>query len=191
MSENKISFGAIPISRTHIPVKKSGRWVAQEVSFVRFNPKLTNDMDTLKDVKAIWKGNNLSASIAEEAEIVKSPVYALVSQKENLKKILPENVLGLFTTDKIDKLTDTVEIYKLGVNPEFAYAQKRRSREVKHVGSTMIREFVEFIDKKFNVKSIVIGSEDDSVRFYQRMGIPERENSINVFEIKKDMFKTL
>lgn len=191
MSENKISFGAIPVSKTHIPVKKAAKWAAQEVSFVRFNPKLANDMDTLKGVKSLWKGENLSAAIAEEAEIVKSPVYALVSQNENLKKILPENVLGLFTTDKIDKLTDTVEIYKLGVNPEFAYAQKRRSREIKHVASTMIREFVKFLDKKFNVKSVVIGSEDDSVRFYQRMGIPERKNSINVFEIKKDMFRDL
>lgn len=190
MQSNSVSFKAIPVNTAKIPVKNAGKWLKEEVTLVRFNPRLNSDMATLKGVQKRWHGQNMSASIEEEARIVKSPVYGLVRQNSDFKNIDEKNVLGLFTTDKIDRTTDSVEIYRLGTNPEYAYAQKKRHRDMKHIGSTMIKKFVEFLDSKTNVQKVTIASEPESVKFYRRMHIPERENGLNVFELNKDQFQS-
>lgn len=189
-TNNNVSFKASRVSVVNLPQKVNNAKKQIEATFVKLNPYNKEDIATLQGIEKLWQNQNLSGAIRESATIANAPIYGLTTQTENLKSLDPKKILGLFSTDKIDKTTDIVEIYQLGTTPEHAYAQKTRSREIKHIGSTMIKEFVKVLNlnKHKNVEKLVIGSEPESVKFYKRINMTEKPGAIDVFELPREKF---
>lgn len=188
-NRNNVSFKAVKINTVNLPQKINGKWKKAEAIFIKLNPRDTADMAAIEGVTKRWNGRNMSNGILEEVNIYREPVYGLTLQKNELEKPEVSKILGLFTTGKIKKDTEAAEIFKLGVSPSCAYEQNKRKREIKHVGSTMIKEFVKILQKNKKIEKLVIGSEDESYKFYERLKLEKAPDSYGVFQLPREKFK--
>lgn len=141
------NFGASLSSKVKIKHLQNGQWRNKSVSFVKFDTYKTKDRTAIKEVSELWGGDNFSASIAEEADILgkASHVYGITLQDKNFGNIDSQKVLGLLTTDKIDKTTEAVEVYRIGVIPEFSHSYK--NRKVKHIGTALVEGLRKTLNK--------------------------------------------
>ena len=193
MENYNVSFGARRIGTANIRAKINNKWKDIPVSFVRLHPKTNKgDKAALESVTNLWQGKNLSGSIQEQAEICNDPVFALTTQNENFKSINPKKILGMLTTNDFkSNAEDTAEIFRLGVNPEYAYTQNKNKRDLKHIGAALIKKFVDLVDKRTNVRRVVATAEEPSeVRFLQKMNMNEKNSNFKYtnFEINKENF---
>ena len=163
---NNLQFGAHLVKR----VKINGK---SRYNFIKFNTGSKSDVKALANVKTLWGGKNLSAGIAEEAEILgkEAQIYGLTLQSDNFVKVDSSKILGLISTDKIIKGKET-EVFKIGTNPEYAYEQKRSKRTLKHIALTMLENI-----KKLNGNSNIIANAvaPKEMRFCNKAGIITRE----------------
>ena len=159
---NNIQFGAQLVKRVKIDGKGG-------YNFIKFNTGTKNDVKTLSDIKTLWGGENLSAGIAEEAEILgkEANIYGLTLQTDNFRNADSSKVLGLVSTGKIVKGKET-EIFKIGTNPEYAYEQKRQKRSIKHIASIMLENIRKLSG---NSKLIVNNAELQDMKFLNKAGI--------------------
>lgn len=181
---NNLQFGARYINPAVIKAKIGSRWKDAEVSFIKFDTDKRADIRALEGVEALWNGKNLSGGIAEEARVLggDTHIYGLTTQTEQFDTVNPKQILGLISTGKIKKGEDTVEIFKIGTNPEYAYAQKRRSRDIKHIAKTLIESFKSYASKKAKSRPIVSFAEsEDEVKFLSKVGLePESKDYIKI-----------
>ena len=193
MENYSVSFKARRIATTNIKAKLQDKWKEIPVNLVRLHPK-TNKGDrlALDSVTRLWNNKNLSGSIQEQAAICNDPVFALTTQKDNFKNINPKKILGMMTTNEFKKSPeDTVEIFRIGVNPEYAYAQNRNQRDIKHVGAAMVRKLVDLLNKKTNVQRVVAVAEEPSeARFLRKLNMKEKNANFRYtnFEVAKENF---
>lgn len=189
-SRTNVSFGAVRINPVTVQKKAGKTWKSVEANFVRLNPKFKSDMESINGIDRLWHGANMSGAIAEEAAICKDPVYAITTQKDNFKNIDPKQVLGIFTTDKLKDKNGAIEIFKIGVAPSVEYSLGKRLREFKGIGKKMVQEFVKVLKNEKQIDKLVMASEPENVKFYQKIGMKPSENSVGVFELKKEGFDT-
>ena len=184
-SSNNIHFGMKFIAPAQIKVKNGKYWKNLDVSFVKFETGKAEDRAALKEISKLWQGKNLSAAIAEEAEILgeKSHIYGLTLQKTDNGTIQPDNVLGLLTTAALKKGAEFIELFKIGTTPKFAYEQHVRSREAKHVAKNLINSFKEYASKSTKARVGVSFADPEEVKFLHRVGVeiknPEAVEQIN------------
>ena len=193
MENYNVSFGARRIGTANIRAKIDNKWKEIPVSFVRLHPKTNKgDKEALASVTKMWQGKNLSGSIQEQSEISNDPVFALTTQNENFKNINPKKILGMLTTNDFKRNSeDTAEIFRVGVNPKYAYTQNKNKRDIKHIGAALIKKFVDLVDKRTNVQRVVaIAEEPSEVRFLEKLNMKEKNSTFKYtnFEIKKENF---
>ena len=97
----------------------------------------------------------------------------------------------LTTNDFKSNAEDTAEIFRIGVNPEYAYTQNKNKRDLKHIGVALIKKFVDLVDKRTNVQRVVATAEEPSeAKFLQKMNMKEKNSNFKYtnFEINKDNF---
>lgn len=175
-SIDRTQFGAKLISPAKVKYKAGKYWKDLDVSFIKFETTKVTDRSKLDAVSYIWDGRNLSKSIAEEANILggKSNIYGLTLQKTDFDNILPDHILGLVSTGKVKNAQDGVEIFKIGTNPKFAYEQKRRSRDIKHIAATLLDSLRALAGGKKSPKLYANYANPEEIKFLNRVGIEPR-----------------
>ena len=173
------NFGASLISKVPIKHKVKGRWQDKSVSFIKFDTNKRRDREALKEVSRLWNGDNFSASIAEEADILhkNSHVYGITLQEAPHSYVDSNKVLGLITTDKIEKGTKEVEIYRMGVIPEFAHGAKRN---VKHVGTALLEGLQKLLNKNSDNPAMNITLDSDRAAAKKFFANAKENSNINI-----------
>ena len=96
---NNIQFGARYMGPAKVKSKVGTKWKDLEVSFIKFETVKQEDRKVLSNICRLWNRKNLSAGIAEEANILGSnaQIYALSKQKDFslLQKNLFQDILTL------------------------------------------------------------------------------------------------
>ena len=192
-TNNNVSFKATRLGMVKVPAKIDKQWKEIPMSFVRLHAKENpGDRLALEEVKNLWNGKNLSASMQEQSAICNDPVFAITTQSANFRNLDPKKIKALMTTNRFEKGADTAEIFRIGVSPEHAYEQHKNKREIKHLASTLVKKFVEMINKKTNVERVVaVAQEPSEARFLQKIKMPETGSNIRYqnFELKKEQFE--
>lgn len=152
------------------PVKLIGKnGKSYNANFIKFNTGSAKDVKSLEAIKVLWGGKNLSAGIAEEAKILgkEAQIYGLTLQSQGFKNIDSSQVLGLVSTDNIQKGKDT-EIFKIGTNPKYAYEQKKSKRTIRHIARNML----ESIKRLNGNKALLVNNpEQGDMKFLKKMEI--------------------
>lgn len=192
-TNNNVSFKAIPLSTAKIPMKAANNvWTKAEATFVRFNPRNREDMNTIRNLKEAWNGDSMTSAIVEQVEITKDPVYALVLQQKNDVKVVdPNNVLGMFTADPLSKVDNTIQIHRMAVRPVFAHSKGNKDRAVKKVGTSLIQQFVKFLKENTYVRKLKIETDygdKGAMRFLKKQHIPNDPQAPYKFELTRDKF---
>ena len=193
MKNNSVSFGARMLGTVNIKTKISNRWKDVPMSFVRLHPKYNQgDRLALSTITRLWEGKNLSGSILDQAVILDDPVYAITSQTSDFKNLEPKKILGMITTNQTKNSTDdTLEIFRVGVTPKYAYSQNKNSRDVKHIGTALVKKLVEILHRKTDIKRVVAVAEEPSeVNFLQKLNMKEKSSNFRYtnFELNKENF---
>lgn len=184
MEVNNISFKGTIINKNITPTKIGAAWKKAETTLVKLNPRNTEDMATIRETEDLWKGTNMSGAISEQAEICKDPVFVLTTQKEDFYKVNAQNILGMFTTNPLRKETNSSEIYRIGATPQSGNAQ------TKHIFSSMLKSFVEFIDKKQkNISEVKLTADPDQIETVAKTKLPKVTDTYNDFLLTKENFK--
>lgn len=182
VSNDRTQFGARYIAPVNVKGKYKNKWHDINVNLIKFETNLGQELSNIEAVKYIWGGKNLSASVAEEARKCGglANVYALTRQQANFEKVIPSEILGIMTTGPIKKGEETVEIFKIGAHPRYAYEQNRRSRDVKHIASGMVEAFRQ-LAKESGVEPVVLCSEPREEKFLRKVGLkPVKENLVEL-----------
>lgn len=177
-SVDNTHFGAKLISPAKIKYKAGKYWKDFDVSFIKFETNKVEDRTKLDAVNYLWGGKNLSASIAEEANILggKSNVYGLTLQQSNFEHVLPDHILGLVTTSKVRKGDSDIEIFKIGTNPKYAYEQNRRTRDIKHIAVAMLDALRDYTGRKDAPRLYVHYADPKEMKFLTRVGVETQTN---------------
>lgn len=178
---NNVQFGAKFISPATIKVKVGKRWKDAQVNFIKFDTSKQRDVSALEGVEALWGRKNLSSNVLEEAHILggRAQVYAVTTQESDFDVVDARKILGLMSTDKIKKGKPEVEIFKIGTNPAFAYAQKKRKREVRHIATSMYEAFQNLASKS-KAKPIVTYIDPEDTKFLAKLGVePKSKNFVD------------
>ncbi len=169
---NNVQFGGKLIAPTVVKQKVNKRWKDMPVNFVKFNTGDKFDRLSINFLSLLWKGGkNLSGAIAEEASILKgdSNIYAITTQTDNFEKLDATKVLGIMSADKVNPKTKLAEIFKIGTNPQYAYEQNKKHRDIKHIATAMIDSFTQLISKKG--KPFVSHVENGEEKFLEKVNL--------------------
>lgn len=169
---NNVQFTGKLIAPTVVKQKVNKRWKDMPVNFVKFNTGDKFDRLSINFLSLLWKGGkNLSGAIAEESNILKgkSNIYAITTQTDNFKKIDATKVLGIMSADKVNPKTKLAEIFKIGTNPQYAYEQNKKHRDIKHIATAMIDSFTQLISKKG--KPFVSHVESGEEKFLEKVNL--------------------
>ena len=180
---NNIQFGARYISPAKVQQKYGSKWKDLDVHFIKFETNKEEDRFALGNIRNLWNRRNLSAGIAEEAEILgrNAQIYAITTQKDFSGSIEPNQVLGLMSTDKLQRGKDTIQIFKIGSNPSYAYAQKKRNRDIKHIATSLIEAFKGYAKSKGTKNVIVNYADPDEMKFLAKVGLePKNKNFVEI-----------
>lgn len=177
--DSNTQFGAKFISPAKVRYKAGKVWKDLDVSLIKFDTNKMEDRSKLDAVSRLWGGKNMSAAIAEEANILGggSHVYGITLQKGNIEEnVLPDHILGLMSTGAAQKYRKNIEMFKIGTNPKFAYEQNRRTRDIKHIARGMIEAFKSYIGG--TPKLTVSYAEPSEVKFLNKVGIEPQSSEI-------------
>ena len=183
-SNYNVQFGAKYISPATIKFKDAKRWKDTSVNFIKFETQKVDDRRTLEQISRLWGDKNLSGAFAEEANILggKANIYGITAQKKDFDHLDPRQIVGLVSTDKFNKKSEEISIFKIGTKPQFAYEQNKRRRSIKHIATSMIEALKLATSKKVDTKIVTQYAEPNEVKFLNKAGI----------EIKnKDIIETL
>lgn len=189
IQKNNVDFQARFISPAKIKIKDNEKWQDLPVSFVKFSPEKDADIDTIHNVEKLWNGRNLSGAISEEVDIMgrDTAVYGITAQRDGFENINAKSVLGLMTTDKLNKTkSGLVKIFKLGAKPEFAYEQNGRSRYMKHIGEAMVQEFSKLVLKFRKFQGVYTEPERNEIRFLEKLKFDRQAE--DKFVLDRDKF---
>lgn len=170
---NNVQFGAKYISPATIKVKTGKRWKDTHVSFIKFDTSKQKDVSFLEGVEALWGGKNLSSGFVDEAHILggKTNIYGITTQTSDFDVVDARKVLGLISTGKIAKEEPEVGIYKIGTNPKYAYAQNKRSRDIKHIATAMYESVKKLASKKAKAPVVCKNVEPEDAKFLSKLGV--------------------
>ncbi len=182
ISDDRTYFGATYIGTGKIKGKLNKSWKEADFNLIKFETNLGKDLNNIDAVRYLWGGKNMSAEISEEARLTggAANVYALTGQEGKFEKIDPSKIVCLMSTGKIQKGEDTVEVFKIGTHPRYAYEQNRRSRDVKHIARATIEAFRELAEKS-GVKPVVYVAEPQDAKFLQKVGLEPLKTDVVEF----------
>lgn len=172
-------FGSRFIARATVQQKINRRWEDMPVNLVKFDAGNKMDRLTINFLSLLWNGGkNLSGTIAEEAGILrrKSQIYALTTQKDDFKHLDINKILGIMSTDKVDPKTKTAEIFKIGTDPQYAYEQNKRNRDIRHIAKAMVDSFSKKVAKPF-----VSYAEPQEVKFLEKVNLSPKSKDVIEF----------
>lgn len=148
---NNVNFSGRLLAPAIVKQKVNNKWKDMPVNFVKFNTRDKFDRLSINVLSYLWgHGKNLSGPIAEEVSILrgKTNIYALTTQTDNFEKLDATKVLGIMSADKVNPKTKLAEIFKIGTDPQYAYEQNKKHRDIKHIATTLIDSFTQYISKK-------------------------------------------
>ena len=157
------------------PVLKSSSnagYQRADLSLVELDNKDTSDMEALKNTTDIWTkmGAKYARSIYFEAtndiyleSVDKEHYFAITEQKSDFSNLVPNQILGLMVFDETNYNSN--EITLLEVKPNMTRKNKK-DRIYKNVGSNLVN----YVQKNFNPKNIIVFSDEDAIEFYKKNG---------------------
>ena len=169
-----IAFKSIFISSPNIEKVTKNRVNNHKVSFVEIDVKNSKDIDALEYIAVNWEqGRSYAANIYNDAyfdykdsEIKKLPAYkyyALTEQKNDFDTLIPEKVLGLVSVEKNFPNSRSNTIRYLQTNPIYKFSVE--NSKYKRIGTMLVDSLI----KLFPKKNIVLTSDGESLRFYQKL----------------------
>lgn len=180
---NNVNFCAKFVSPAVVKQKTGKVWKDANANFIQLETAKTEDRKLLGYIKHLWYQKNLTPSIEEEAWVLggNAHIYALTSQTDNFEKVEPSKVLGVMTTDKITRKKDSVEIFKIGTNPKFAYEQNKRSRDIKHIATAMIDAFKDLVSANSRADVVVKYAEPKDMKFLRKVNLePQHKEFVEI-----------
>ena len=165
---NNINFKAVHIANPKIQVlNKKGEYEDKVVTIAKRNPYSQLDYNSLLDIAALWGDvkPNYVQSMLHHSDIIKDDekrdVYFLTEQTENLRKILPEKVLGVV---EVTKHKEFSKINFIQTKPDCAYASDTRT--YKKVGWKML----EMVESLYGKHKIYLNAVRKAIPFYLKYG---------------------
>jgi len=180
---NNVNFGAKYISPAVVKQKIGTKWKDAQVNFIQLETAKTEDRKALGYVKYLWHEKNLTPAIEEEGLVLggAARIYALTSQADNFEKIEPSKVLGLMTTDRLGKGKESVEIFKIGTTPRYAYEQNKHARSVRHIAKAMVDSFKELVKNNSKARVVVNFAEPHDMKFLKKVELePQHKEFVEI-----------
>ncbi|MBQ4114256.1 GNAT family N-acetyltransferase [bacterium] len=178
-----ITFKANYLTTNYIPkVNPKESNLTQRVSFVSFNLKDKNDLQTLKNLSRNWLGKSFAFRIYDDfknhskAPLKEYPLYfyGLTLQQDNFEKLDPKLMLGIAeAAPLIDDTFNTFcdfytyndcEINFIQANPKSKYPNY--SNGYKDIGKMLIN----CISNVFSNSNIWVAPAADAIGFYEKLG---------------------
>lgn len=167
---NSVSFGAKFVQNASVKkyLANEGKYVKDRVSFLKIDTNNVSDIKALETVAHYWVNekyaNTISCrakSIFEGMRVGGGKIYAISAQKENLKQLDPDRILGLVEIDELNPRI--IHINHIQVKPDYIYT---KTSEYKGIGTAMLDGL------KSLYKAIFLTSlREKSVRnFYEKNG---------------------
>ena len=101
----------------------------------------------------------------------KTNVYGVTTQTSDFDVVDARKVLGLISTDKIAKGESEVGVYRMGTTPKYAYAQNKRSRDVKHIATAMYEAVKNLATKKAKAPVVIHNATPEDAKFLSKLGV--------------------
>ena len=183
-----VSFGAKFIRNANIErlIPGTADYAKSKVSFVRIDPDNLSDIKALEEVANCWDHEkfantiyNRARSLRESAFDMKSKVYALINQNSKLKKIDPDNIMGLV---EVEELTPkSIRLNHIQVDPQYIYLE---TPPVRGIGSAILRRLKDIYSQ------IVLNSlpESSVQHFYSKNGFKKVNENRLTYYWEKDKF---
>ena len=183
------NFNALFVKKTQVSrLLRNGKYVPQDVSLVKINPKNVGDIWALDTVANNWEYDKFSVNIFNSAyqvyqgaERPKYHIYALTTQRNNLRKLNADKILGLMDLTRFTKRE--AYISHLQTKPDFVYSTQPK---IKGIGTALVNSV------KDVCTTIRLTSQPEwSVRrFYKKLGfVPSTEESKTKLIWKKSFDK--
>lgn len=179
-----ISFTANYITSTSIQKIDDKAHPNKDVAIVEFNPTSKDDLAALEDLNYTWDSKILPDlylsfydTFLSSGVDCSEKYYALTTQKDNFKKIQPECILGVVQVND-DKVSDSIEIDYLEVNPDEQYGSE--FRRYKHVGKALLSSIFKLFRDKQVAKVYAL---EEAIPFYSALGVRQ----INEAEMEYDL----
>lgn len=179
-SNYNVQFGARYIAPTTIKLKDGKRWKNTSVNFIKFETQKVDDRKALDEISNLWGDKNLSGAFADEANILggQSYIYGVTAQKAGVDHVDPRKVIGLVSTDKFNRKSKEISIFKISTKPQFAYEQNKRKRSIKHIATSMVEALKLATSKSANTKIVTQHAEPNDVKFLNKVGIEIKNDNL-------------
>ncbi|MBR6301324.1 GNAT family N-acetyltransferase [bacterium] len=185
---NSVSFGAKFVRNANIEklIPGTADYAKSKVSFVRIDPDNLGDIKALAEVASCWEHEkfantiyNRAKSLRESAFDLKSKVYALISQRDNFKRLEPANIMGLVEVEEY--APKSIRLNHIQVNPQYIYLE---TPPVRGIGSAILRRLKDIYSQ------IILNSlPESSVRhFYEKNGFQRVSEDKLKYYWQKDKF---
>ena len=183
------NFNALFVKQTQVSrLLRNGKYEPQNVSLVKINPKNAGDIWALDTVANNWEYDKFSTNIFNNAyqiykgtEQPKYHIYALTTQRNNLRKLNADKILGLMDLTRLTKRETYIS--HLQTKPDFVYSTKPK---IKGVGAALINA----IKETCTTIRLTSLPELSVKRFYKKLGfVPYTETSATKLIWKKNFDK--
>lgn len=161
---DSISFKARYIDNAFVQVKRSKQApLLKEVPILKASK---NDKVALIETCKKWaKKNNLARILLNNIDGVfqtdNCDIYIATLQEENFRKLVPERILGIA---EVSKHNEFWQINYMQANPKFEY--KNKKRKITDSGKAI----VDYITNKANKRKTYVDALDAAVNFYKKCG---------------------
>jgi len=174
---NEINFTALPINKVNIKKydKKTKNFINYPANFVRLVANDRNDINAVNKCAQQWKNADFIDKIATAAHWigyrngVEINVYALTTQKNNLKKLNPQYILGLAEIRTDNENPQNTILYHLQVKPSAINVHNKDNKSYKKVGTSIVKS----LQKQFKNISLFSIKDTDVENFYKNLGFIE------------------
>lgn len=177
-NKSDIYFGANFIHNVHIQkLNKIGEYKPFQVSLVEIDITNEEDINALSTIHKKWKKTSLITFINYLAITMRGDkswqkdkrIYALTTQKENFKSLIPNKILGVASLNIND--TKKIHIEALQTKPRYIVdqSQGKQNPKIKGIGSAIISSLKNMFDE------INLFSTDEALGFYAKNGFKEKD----------------
>lgn len=168
-----INFTANFIKQIQIKRLENDKYKPYNASFIEFDTSNKNDTNVLKEIANNW-GESFAQIIYDDTLNKKDKnfkIYALTTQKNNIKSINYKKILGLLEYNNNFENKGKIEI--LQTNPKNISENSNKS-QYKEIGKMLTTS----VTNLYKNKKIIVHSTDKATGFYENIGFKKHNNPI-------------
>ena len=162
---NEVSFKANYIGKVSVQKSYYKKYKPFDVSLVKMNPSNESDIRAVLKTTSLWDDSLTAFTYDDMKKNISTDIFALTTQKNNLKKPLASKILGLIQLSDNPKGGKRIDV--LQTNPKYIHNKVLNdSPKYKHIGQTL----VEFATTKFSDENFYAHPTKSAVPFYKKQG---------------------